>query len=202
MRGLYVDPPAGAERRRKAYDSIGLIPLVTAAAPPSSRPLLGPLGSAGSLAFSPTNETPVATQQRTPISDQHDGHNNLENAVLESMHTSTTESVLQWHHFDAFPTLGRDYVPIFQLEQCRTPIRTGHTSVYLYTKPEDVEEILLSFEQTVNFWYPTMSRTQIHNARMIMTTVPTATLEDDSVHICLALLTMALGCAIARLSPG
>ena len=111
------------------------------------------------------------------------------------MHTSTTESVLQWHHFDAFPTLGQDYIPIFQLEQCRPAMRTGNAPVYLYTKPEDVEEILESFEHTINFWYPTMSRMQLQNTHALMTTMPTCNMDEEGVHVCLARLTMALGCA-------
>ncbi len=64
-----------------------------------------------------------------------------------------------------------------------------------YAATEDIDGILQSFEHTVNFWYPTMSRTQLHNTREIITNISSGSSEEDSVHLCLALLTMALGCA-------
>ncbi|KAJ0162692.1 hypothetical protein CTA2_4172 [Colletotrichum tanaceti] len=129
--------------------------------------------------------------QRTPVPETQ-YQNNYENAVLDSMHTSTTESVLQWPHFDAYPTLRDGYVSIFHLEQSRPPVRTRSTSMYPYVTAEDVEAILDSFEHTVNFWYPTMSRGQLGRVRgLIADGIP----EEDSILVCLALLTMALGCA-------
>ncbi|KAH8901022.1 C6 zinc finger domain-containing protein [Thozetella sp. PMI_491] len=145
------------------------------------------------LSFSPAAEVQHGAQH-TPVS-QHDNPASLENAVLDSMHTSTTESVLQWPHFDAFPGLRRDYVPIFQLEQARLPIRTRAMAMHPYATPDDIDGILQAFEGTVNFWYPTMSRTQLHNTREIILNVSSSAPEEDSVHLCLALLTMALGCA-------
>jgi hypothetical protein len=143
----------------------------------------------------------------------------LENAVLDSMHTSTTESVLQWPHFDVFPSLRDDYVSIFQLEQARpafrpacgwtTPDRpaTGH---YPYVPPGEVDGILGAFERTINFWYPTMSRGQLEKvAGLIAAGGLDGTGSDDpdagQADACLAALTMALGCAsqvVAGLAPG
>ncbi|KAK6212216.1 C6 zinc finger protein [Colletotrichum tabaci] len=128
--------------------------------------------------------------QRTPASETQ-YQNNYENAVLDSMHTSTTESVLQWPHFDAYPTMRDGYVSIFHLEQSRPPVKTRSTSMYPYVTAEDIGAIIDSFEHTVNFWYPTMSRSQLDQVRdLISDGIP----EEDSILVCLALLTMALGC--------
>lgn len=108
------------------------------------------------------------------------------------MHTSTTESILQWPHFDVFPSLRHDYISIFQLEQSRSPFRTRNTTMYPYVTAKDVDGILDSFEHTVNFWYPTLSRGELDRVRVAMTT---GGFDDDDSTGCLALLTMALGCA-------
>lgn len=108
------------------------------------------------------------------------------------MHTSTTESILQWPHFNVFPSLRLDYVSIFQLEQSRAPFQTRSIAMYPYVTADDVDSILDSFEHAVNFWYPTMSRGQLERARAAVTT---GSFEDDGAGGCLALLTMALGCA-------
>ncbi|KND92834.1 hypothetical protein TOPH_02821 [Tolypocladium ophioglossoides CBS 100239] len=136
---------------------------------------------------------------RTPISENTrrdknggDGTSGFENAVLDSMHTSTTESVLQWHHFDVFPSLRNDYTPIFQLEQSRPPLSMKLATAHPYVTAEDVDAVLASFQRSVNFWYPTMSRSQLDRTRAVLNSGVTA---EDSIEACLALLTMALGCA-------
>ncbi|KAK1968063.1 C6 zinc finger domain-containing protein [Colletotrichum sublineola] len=145
--------------------------------------------SRGSFSGSPLNE--MHHPQRTPLSDTQ-YQNNYENAVLDSMHTSTTESVLQWPHFDAYSTMRDGYVSIFHLEQSRPAVKTRSTSMYPYVTSEDIKGIIESFEHTVNFWYPTMSRNQLEQVRnLISDGIP----EEDSILVCLALLTMALGCA-------
>jgi len=140
--------------------------------------------------------TTTTLQPQTPLSEQHATLNNLENAVLDSWHTSTTESVLNWPHFDVFPSLRQDYISIFQLEQSRPPIRTRTVIMYPYVTAEDVDGILDSFQQAVNFWYPTMSQTQLEKVRSI---VNEGAFDQDhdgnGTYTCLALLTMALGCA-------
>ncbi|KAL1878129.1 hypothetical protein VTK73DRAFT_8009 [Phialemonium thermophilum] len=131
---------------------------------------------------------------RTPPSEPNNA-SYLENAVLDSMHTSTTESVLQWPHFDAFPSLREDYVSIFDLEQSRLPFLTRGTPVCPYASPEDVDAILDAFGHAVNFWYPTLSRDQLHRARTAVVTTWGFEENDNDAEGCLALLTMALGCA-------
>ena len=116
---------------------------------------------------------------------------NLENAVLESMHTSTTESVLQWPHFNVFPSLKAGYTSIFQLEQARSPVILDPIS-YPYTSATEIEEVLESFEHTINFSYPTMSRSQIEKSREL---IVSGVRGLDSADLCLALMVMALGCA-------
>ncbi|KAK2002609.1 C6 zinc finger domain-containing protein [Colletotrichum falcatum] len=145
--------------------------------------------SRGSFSGSPLNE--VHHPQRTPLSETQ-YQNNYENAVLDSMHTSTTESVLQWPHFDAYPAMRDGYVSIFHLEQSRQAVRTRPTSMYPYVTSEDIEGIVESFEHTINFYYPTMSHNQLEQVRnLISDGIP----EQDGILVCLALLTMALGCA-------
>ncbi len=122
--------------------------------------------------------------------------------MLDSWHTSTTESVLNWPHFVVFPSLRHDYVSIFQLEQSRPPMRTRASTMYPYVTADDVGGILDSFEHAVNFWYPTMSRGQLE---VMQTIITSGAFDEDGPDTCLALLTMALGCAsqvIAGLTMG
>lgn len=116
----------------------------------------------------------------------------LDNAVLDSMHTSTTEAVLQWPHFDQYPSLRADYMPIFHLEQTRPDLNLTTSTIYPYVTQEDIASILDAFQYNVNFWYPTVSQGQlraVHNS--MMSGDPT----DNSIESCLSLLIMALGCA-------
>lgn len=108
------------------------------------------------------------------------------------MHTSTTESVLQWPHFDQFPSLKADYIPIFHLEQSRHALVVASSPIYPYVTQEDVASILDSFQQNVNFWYPTLSQSQI---KRISQSLSAGAPTDDSIDSCLAMLVMALGCA-------
>lgn len=140
------------------------------------------------------------SQQRTPGSSAGTPEN-LQNAVLESMHTSSTELILQWPHFDAFPTLRDSYLDIFHLEQSRPSIPTRTSTVYPYVSSVEIKAIIASFEHNVNFWYPTMSQTKIKEAQSKILDGDL----DDSGSSCLASLMIALGCAsqvISGLSSG
>ncbi|KAK3329963.1 hypothetical protein B0H66DRAFT_572223 [Apodospora peruviana] len=153
----------------------------------------------------PTAAAATATTATTTEPQNSPSSNNLENAVLDSWHTSTTESVLQWPHFDVFPSLRHDYVSIFQLEQSRTPIKTRASMVYPYVTAEDVDDILDSFSHAINFWYPTTSREQLEKTRAMVTAGNFDDPTENGADSCLALLTMALGCAsqvVAGLSSG
>ncbi|KAF5724848.1 nitrogen assimilation transcription factor nirA [Fusarium mundagurra] len=130
---------------------------------------------------------------QTPTSQDHrENVNNLENAVLDSMHTSTTESILQWPHFDVFPLLRHDGDSIFYLEQARPPLAVASNPMYPYVDAEDINSMLEAFERNINFWYPSMSQEQLGNIRA---TLQTGMPSEDTVHSCLCLLTLALGCA-------
>ncbi|KAH7231536.1 hypothetical protein B0J15DRAFT_530525 [Fusarium solani] len=129
----------------------------------------------------------------TPTGEvQRDDEHSFNNAVLDPMHTSTTESILQWPHFDNFPSLRANYVPIFRLEQSQPALVTKRATTSPYVTTDDVSAILDSFGHHVNFWYPTMSQ---HQLRHIRSNFQHGVPDEDSVETCLGLLTMALGCA-------
>lgn len=138
---------------------------------------------------------PQQHRQQTPVSAVTPVANNLENAVLDSMHTSTTESVLQWPHFDVFPSLRHNYISIFHLEQSRPPFRTRQMSMCPYASAGEVDAVFDAFEHGLNFWYPTVSRAQMKSMRAVMVHSSGEELEGGETQTCLALLTMALGCA-------
>lgn len=129
---------------------------------------------------------------RTPGNED----NGVHNATLSSLHTSTTESVLAWPHFDTFPSLRRTYRPIFNLEQSRAPLTTRPSEVTPYLGSEEIRQIIQSFQSSINFIYPTMARAKLESIqnRMLNGTI------DHSVESCLALLVMALGCASQSVS--
>ncbi|KAH8812903.1 hypothetical protein F5884DRAFT_318279 [Xylogone sp. PMI_703] len=141
-------------------------------------------------AFSVPVSATYQLQQKTPGSSVGTPEN-LQNAVLESMHTSTTEFILQWPHFEAFPSLRESYIDIFHLEQSRPSIQTRASTVYPYTSNADILAIIESFEHNVNFWYPTMSQAKIKAAQSTIF----AGEMDERTSTCLASLMMALGCA-------
>lgn len=63
--------------------------------------------------------------------------------------------------------------------------------MYPYVDTETVEGILEAFQKNVNFWYPTLSQSQMEKVRGVLEGgVP----ADESVLCCLTLLIMALGC--------
>jgi len=107
------------------------------------------------------------------------------------MHTSTTESILQWPHFDVFPSLRQIYVSIFTLEQSRAPVHMRQSTMIPYVNSADIDKIVISFEHTVNFWYPTVSQAKLKATRSQMSSGQI----DDNSSSCLSFLIMALGCA-------
>lgn len=147
---------------------------------------------------SPVSATTRPLSNRSPsIDDVHEhrqkSNSNLENAILDSLHNSTTESILSWSHLDAFPTIRQNYASIFQLEQSRPALATRTNSMYPYISPVDLDAILDSFQRTVNFWYPVLSLSHLGSTRDL---VANNLLEGtDLVTSCCAQLVMALGCA-------
>ncbi|KFX96493.1 hypothetical protein V490_03324 [Pseudogymnoascus sp. VKM F-3557] len=115
----------------------------------------------------------------------------VHNAVLSSLHTSTTESVLDWPHFDIFPSIRQNYTPIFQLEKSRPPLTTMTSAAVPYLRADEVQQVIEAFQSSINFFYPTMLKDKLVAVQNL---VLSGNL-DDSVSSCISLLVMALGCA-------
>ncbi|KAI1082525.1 putative C6 transcription factor [Whalleya microplaca] len=142
---------------------------------------------------SPATAVPLAPKSVSTESVRSNQNANLENAILDSLHTSTTESILSWSYFDAFPSLRQNYVSIFQLEQSRSRLPIRMNSMDPYLSSVDLDSVLSAFQQGVNFWYPTLSLTQLDAVR---TVVAQGLLDStDPTSSCCAQLVMALGCA-------
>ena len=139
--------------------------------------------------------TDQLSHQRSPRSSTTKPEN-LQNAVLDSMHTSATESILQWPHFDVFPSLRQMYISIFHLEQSREPIKIRASTMYPYVSGADIDHIITSFGNSVNFWYPTMSTDKLKAVQSLISDRE----AEDSTSSCLAFLVMALGCANLAIS--
>lgn len=115
----------------------------------------------------------------------------VHNAVLSGLHTSTTESVLGWPHFDIFPSIRQNYIPIFQLEKSRSSLRTMVSTSVPYLRADEVQQVVEAFQSSINFFYPTMLKDKL---LAVQNLVLSGNL-DDSVSSCISLLVMALGCA-------
>ena len=156
-----------------------------------SPPIPSSLTSYSQSPLADTSRGSIHQQQPSIIVDGRDS-SGLDNAVLDSMHTSTTESVLQWPHFDVFPSLRTEYQSIFHLERSRPPLQLTDSTLFPYLDAGGLFRILASFEQHVNFWYPTVSQSQLQRTKEIMREGPPS---EESLDSCLALLILALGCA-------
>lgn len=122
------------------------------------------------------------------------GHDDdISNAMISSFHQSSTEAVLAWSIFDKFPSLCSERnVSFFYLEKSRPSLleRTT-TAVCPYLVPGEVRSIILSFQRSVNFWYPVLSNLRV---KQLEGMINRANLEPGTSS-CLATLMMALGCA-------
>lgn len=136
----------------------------------------------------------ISQQKSTWADGVHIGHpGNLENAVLGSLHNSTTESILSWPCFDALPSVRQDYVSIFQLEQSRSRLVLSSGLMRPNLSAIDIESILTAFQHSVNVWYPTLSLVHLDGIRNI--DVQELLESTDTVASCRTLLVLALGCA-------
>ncbi|KFY31699.1 hypothetical protein V493_00879 [Pseudogymnoascus sp. VKM F-4281 (FW-2241)] len=117
--------------------------------------------------------------------------NGVHNAILSCLHTSTTESVLDWPHFDIFPSIRQNYIPIFQLEKSRSSLTTMTSTAVPYLRADEVQQVVEAFQSSINFFYPTMLKDKL---LAVQNLVLSGNL-DDSVSSCISLLVMALGCA-------
>lgn len=116
----------------------------------------------------------------------------ISNAILSQFHSSTTESILAWPHFKDFHPLRQNYQgSVFYLESRRSPFKHRSSGSLPYVGKTELDHILQSFEQNVNFWYPTLSRNKSTEVEIL---ILSNSLDEDMAS-CLALLVMALGCA-------
>lgn len=120
-----------------------------------------------------------------------DGIQGVDNAMISCLHTCATESVLEWPHFNIFPSIRQNYKPIFYIEQSRPPVTTTTSATVPYLCAEEVRLVIEAFQSSVNFFYPTMLKDKLFEVqnRVIAGNI------DSSVASCMALLVMALGCA-------
>lgn len=70
------------------------------------------------------------------------------------------------------------------------------STMYPYVSNTDIEDIIGSFEHSINFWYPTLCKTKLNAAKSLIS----AGAVEDSTPSCLAFLIMALGCANQTIS--
>ncbi|KAL4932490.1 Zn(II)2Cys6 transcription factor [Aspergillus undulatus] len=116
----------------------------------------------------------------------------ISNAILSQFHSSTTESILAWPQFKDFHRLRRNYRgSVFHLESQRPNLNYRSSGVLPYLTTSETKEILSSFDNKVNFWYPTLS--QAKRAEVEMKVLSNSL--SDGIDSCLAFLVMALGCA-------
>ncbi|KAF2836365.1 putative C6 transcription factor [Patellaria atrata CBS 101060] len=118
----------------------------------------------------------------------------IENAMISTLQTCTTQEILTWPHFNQFPSLqpeSRSVDLIFQLESSRPQLPERTSFIYPYATTAEIDKILDAFQRNVNFWYPTMSLTRLMELR---TRLISGGLNSNT-DSCLALLVMALGCA-------
>lgn len=148
-------------------------------------PVTSPQISSSSIA------TDSARQTSGGYLGAHD--DDISNAMISSFHQSTTEAVLAWSIFDKFPSLCSERnVSFFNLEKSRPSLlERKTTAICPYLVPGDVRTITLSFQKSVNFWYPVLSNPRI---KQLEEKVNGANLEPGT-NSCLAMLMMALGCA-------
>jgi hypothetical protein len=121
---------------------------------------------------------------------------NIENASLSRLHTSATESILAWPHFDCYGELRNanwdTSASIFNLEQSRSvSSTTASLSMLPFPSRVEIESIVEAFQTNINFWYPTLTKGHLDS---LIDKVMHSMLGDDC-ESCLALLVMALGCA-------
>jgi len=112
------------------------------------------------------------------------------NATL-SAHTSATEDLLSSPFATPFPSLRAQFRPIFQLESNCPSIPFQPRSIRPCFTSEEAENLLASFQNNVNFWYPTVSKSTLQR---LFEKVRNG-FVGNSCEDCAALLVMALGAA-------
>lgn len=136
----------------------------------------------------------MSSGQRDNVEDPfHNWLHNVQNASLSRLHTSSTESILDWPHFDSYAEIRHGQnVSIFNLEQARPPMSgSWQTPMMPYAGTTEIDKIVEAFQQNINFWYPTMAKSIIDPLKSKLLMGQLGNDCDSS----LALLMMALGCA-------
>ena len=140
-----------------------------------------------------TTMTAASTERRseTLVVDQRHKEDEWTNAVLSAQHISSTESLLQWKCFDAFPGLRQNKQPIFLIEQQRRPLEEFSPGNVPRGTPHEIKEILEEYRRTINFAYPILTIEEMENIQELLLSSPLC----KSISWCRAWLVMALGCA-------
>lgn len=114
-----------------------------------------------------------------------------ESAVLSSGHLSSTESLLKWPIFLDQPSIREEVSKsLLSMEYSRSPFKNARYAIFPSVSMSEVRAMVSIFQQTYNFWFPTMS---LDNLKSIQLRISHEDL-DPSSQSCLALLVMALGC--------
>ncbi|KAF4627492.1 hypothetical protein G7Y89_g10663 [Cudoniella acicularis] len=138
-------------------------------------------------------------QQRTPsfspqfLSESTTSDQDLDKVANASLpnHISATEDLLSSPLAEPFPSLIEQFKSIFQLESKRPSMSFQYRFTKPVFTPDEANRLISSFQATVNFWYPTVSKT---NLEILFEKVQTG-FHENSSEDCLALLVMALGAA-------
>ncbi|KAF9888815.1 hypothetical protein FE257_008184 [Aspergillus nanangensis] len=114
-----------------------------------------------------------------------------ESAILSSGHLSSTESLLKWPVFVDHPSIIEETAsPFLSLEYGRPPFSNKRYAIFPSVSMSEVKSMVSTFQQTYNFWCPTMS---FDDLNLLQSRISHDNLEP-SCQSCLALLVMALGC--------
>lgn len=114
-----------------------------------------------------------------------------ESAVLSSGHLSSAESLLTWSVFLDHPTILNETESSFlSLEYGRSPLRSNLYAIFPSLGLSEIKSMVTVFQQTYNFWFPTMS---LDDLKFVEMRIHQENLEP-SCQSCLALLVMALSC--------
>ncbi|KAJ5776529.1 Glycoside hydrolase family 2 immunoglobulin-like beta-sandwich [Penicillium nucicola] len=113
-----------------------------------------------------------------------------ESAVLSSGHLSSAESLLKWSVFLDHPLILRETETSFlSLEYGRESFQSKVYGIFPTLGLSQIKKTVGIFQQTYNFWFPTMSFNDLKSLKM---RIYQENLEPNC-HSCLALLVMALG---------
>ena len=122
-----------------------------------------------------------------------------ESAVLLSGHLSSAESLLRWTVFLDHPSISRETESSFlSLEYGRSSFQGPLYALFPSLSLPEVKNLVSIFQQTHNFWFPTMS---LDNLKSLELRIYQQNLEP-TCQSCLALLVMALGCVGASVMEG